>query len=88
MADASFDDNPLDALVEEFLARYRRGERPPISEFTRRRPELAEDIRELFPALVMLEDVRPGASAGWCGASVISSRSCEHFLRQSRWQQR
>jgi serine/threonine protein kinase/Flp pilus assembly protein TadD len=45
--------------VDEFLARYRRGERPALTEYTARHPELAEQIRELFPGLAMLEDVRP-----------------------------
>src|SRR6185369_8825166 len=48
-------------LAEEFLARFRRGERPALSEYTGKYPELAGDIRELFPALVMLEDARPPA---------------------------
>jgi serine/threonine protein kinase/tetratricopeptide (TPR) repeat protein len=47
-------------LADEFLERYRRGERPTLTEYTARHPELAEQIRELFPGLVMLEDVRPG----------------------------
>jgi tetratricopeptide (TPR) repeat protein/serine/threonine protein kinase len=50
----------LGRLADEFLARYRRGERPALTEYTARHPELAEQIRELFPALEMMEDVRPG----------------------------
>src|SRR5690349_9554418 len=57
--DASLDDDPLDALAEEFVERYRRGERPALSEYTARQPELAEGIRDLFPALVMMEKARP-----------------------------
>ncbi len=49
--------DPLNALAEEFVGRYRRGERPALSEYTARHPELAEEIRELFPALVMMEDL-------------------------------
>jgi serine/threonine protein kinase/tetratricopeptide (TPR) repeat protein len=50
----------LGPLADEFLERCRRGERPALTEYTAAHPELAEQIRELFPALVMLEDVRPG----------------------------
>jgi tetratricopeptide (TPR) repeat protein/tRNA A-37 threonylcarbamoyl transferase component Bud32 len=50
----------LGRLADEFLERYRRGERPPVTEYTGRHPELADQIRELFPALVLMEDVRPG----------------------------
>jgi serine/threonine protein kinase/WD40 repeat protein len=49
--------DPLNALAEEFVGRYRRGERPALSEYAARHPELAEEIHELFPALVMMEDL-------------------------------
>jgi WD40 repeat protein/serine/threonine protein kinase len=52
--------NPVEQLAEEFLARYRQGERPPLTEYTQKHPELAEEIRELFPALVMMEEIGPG----------------------------
>ena len=38
-----------------FLERYRAGERPSITEYAARYPELADQIRELLPALVMIE---------------------------------
>jgi serine/threonine protein kinase len=60
MAESTSDPNPLGDLADEFLSRFRRGERPALTEFIRRRPELEQEIRELFPALVMMEDVRPG----------------------------
>src|SRR5262249_21641823 len=40
---------------------HRRGEHPPLSEYTDRHPDLAADIRALFPALVQLEKLKPGA---------------------------
>src|SRR5207248_9075154 len=36
-------------VADSFLARYRRGERPPLSEYTAQYPDLADEIRELFP---------------------------------------
>jgi tRNA A-37 threonylcarbamoyl transferase component Bud32 len=50
-------------LADEFAARYRRGERPPLSEYTDQYPDLAEEIRELFPALVAIEQFGTGADA-------------------------
>ncbi len=47
----------LDQLAEEFAARFRRGEQPSLKEYADRYPELAEDIRALFPALVKMEQV-------------------------------
>jgi serine/threonine protein kinase/WD40 repeat protein/tetratricopeptide (TPR) repeat protein len=47
--------NLLDQLVEEFAERYRRGERPSLQEYLERYPALADDIRDLFPALAVVE---------------------------------
>jgi WD40 repeat protein/tetratricopeptide (TPR) repeat protein len=47
----------LDQLAEEFADRFRRGERPSLKEYTDRYPELADEIRELFPALIRVEQV-------------------------------
>jgi WD40 repeat protein/serine/threonine protein kinase len=66
--------DPFERLAESFLERYRRGERPSLSEYTRAHPELAADIRELFPALVEMEglklpdDDRTGTEAAAIGA--------------------
>lgn len=53
----------LDDLAEEFVGRLRRGERPTIAEYVARVPQLAEDIVELFPALLIMENAGP-SSAG------------------------
>jgi len=53
----------VEQLAEEFAERYRRGERSPLSEYTARYPEHAEEIRDLFPALVMMEQIAPDSEA-------------------------
>jgi len=63
MAEPNDDRNPVEELAEDFLERFRQGQRPSLSEYTRKYPDLAGDIRDLFPALVMLEDVRPAGMA-------------------------
>jgi serine/threonine protein kinase/WD40 repeat protein len=58
MADSASDRcDVLDLLAEEFAARYRRGERPALKEYLGRYPDLAGDIRALFPALVEMEEL-------------------------------
>ncbi len=52
----------LEVLAEEFVSRYRRGELPALSEYIDAHPELAADIRELFPTLVMMEELAPSDS--------------------------
>jgi serine/threonine protein kinase/WD40 repeat protein len=51
----------LERLAEEFVERHRRGDRPALSEYADRHPDLAADIRDLFPALVKLERLKPVA---------------------------
>ena len=57
MSHSSSESDPLDQLAEEFMARCRRGERPAVSEYTDRYPEFAEQIRELFPTLLVMEEL-------------------------------
>ena len=59
MSDSSADRDPLERLAEEFIARLRAGERPALSEYAERYPELADQILELFPALVEMEQLKP-----------------------------
>jgi serine/threonine protein kinase len=51
-------DDLLDRLVDEFAARLRRGEKPSLKDYTDRYPELADEIRDLFPALVKVEQIK------------------------------
>jgi eukaryotic-like serine/threonine-protein kinase len=53
----------LEQLAAEFVERHRGGEHPPLSEYVARHPDLAADIRELFPALVQIEQLKPPADA-------------------------
>ncbi|MGO9470679.1 MAG: protein kinase domain-containing protein [Isosphaeraceae bacterium] len=49
--------DPLGPILESFVARFRKGERPSLREYTGRYPELADEIRELFPAVVEIEQL-------------------------------
>src|SRR5438477_11072800 len=71
--------DPVEQLLESFLARWRRGERPGLEEYAARCPERADEIRELFPALVEMEQLKPAAERATgpperpsppCGAGV------------------
>src|SRR4051812_17877735 len=50
---------PVERLAEEYLARLRRGERPKVEDYLARHPELSGQIRDLFSALVLVEDLKP-----------------------------
>src|SRR5437762_240907 len=44
-------------LAEEFLERYRQGQRPSLKEYADRHPDLANEIREVFPAMALMENI-------------------------------
>jgi serine/threonine protein kinase len=81
--------DPLEQVTESFLARWRAGERPAVSEYEKNYPELAADIRELFPALVMMEQGRecvekpPGSEDSSSPPQQVPDRLGEyHLLRE------
>jgi serine/threonine protein kinase len=57
------DRDPVDQLAEDFVARYRRGERPSVTEYARRYPELAGQIGEVLQALIAIEEFGLGQDA-------------------------
>lgn len=64
MHDSSLGRNAVEVLAEEFVNRYRSGERPPLSEYTGRFPDIADEIRDLFPAMLMMENLKPADESG------------------------
>jgi WD40 repeat protein/serine/threonine protein kinase len=52
----------LDRLAEEFVRRCRDGQQPTAAEYAARYPELAAEIEELFPMLLVFEQVGCGDS--------------------------
>jgi len=59
MTDSSADRDPLDRLAEDFVARFRAGERPSLEEYAAQLPDRAGEVRDLFPALVEMEQLKP-----------------------------
>ena len=54
-------DELLFRLADEFIERKQRGEMPNIEEYCRDYPQYACEIRDLFPTLLWVEDLRPSA---------------------------
>jgi serine/threonine protein kinase len=61
--DSSGKYNLLDQLAVEFAERYRRGERPSLKEYIDRYPHLESDLREILPAMMVIEQVEEGQRA-------------------------
>src|SRR5262249_54652474 len=72
MSSCSDERSPVELLADEFLARCKRGEGPTIKEYCDRHPELADEIRDVFEAVLMVEDLKPGSSnvSGSVGESL------------------
>jgi WD40 repeat protein/serine/threonine protein kinase len=60
--------DPLGDIADEFVAAFREGKRPSVEEFARRYPAHADEIREMLPALVLMEKAKSDDSTlgqGW-----------------------
>src|SRR5437763_17135912 len=62
MSDSGSSADLLNELAHEFAQRCRRGEHPALTEYTDKYPELAAAIRDLFPALAVMEELGPAGS--------------------------
>src|SRR5205823_12849169 len=57
--------DPLGPIGDEFVEASRQGKRPSVEEFARRYPEHANEIREMLPALLLMEKAKaPDDNAG------------------------
>jgi serine/threonine protein kinase len=70
MVESNPDREPFELLAAEFTDRCRHGERPSIDDYAQRHPELAEEIRELFPTIAALEQAK-SASPGQTGSGPV-----------------
>jgi len=69
----------IEKLAESFLERFRRGERPTISEYAEKHPECADQIRELFPALLFLEECSLRGKTESFGGSAAGAKPLEQL---------
>ncbi len=70
MDDPNAQREPFELLADDFTARCRRGERPSIDEYAREHPALAGDIRELFPTIAAIENMKSAATRSSSGGPV------------------
>jgi serine/threonine protein kinase/formylglycine-generating enzyme required for sulfatase activity len=64
--------DPFGLIADEFVEALRQGQRPSVEEFARRYPEQADAIREMLPALVLMETAKATDDGGGAAASVPS----------------
>ena len=74
--------DPLERLAAEFLNRRRRGEDPSPGEYACLHPELAEQILEFFPALEVMEGLKPGDGDRTASLDGHDASACTTQLEQ------
>jgi WD40 repeat protein/serine/threonine protein kinase len=74
------DSDVLASLAEEFIELHRQGVRPSIDQYVQRVPQLEQEIRDLFPTLLVVENLAPENDASIAGdrpASLLPSVALE-----------
>ena len=74
MSDSSSNSEIVADLAEEFVELHRQGEHPTIEEYVAQHPHLKQEILDLFPAMLMVENLAPERDVsvvGGCKTLVI-----------------
>jgi serine/threonine protein kinase len=50
--------DPFGPIADEFVQAFRQGKDPSVEEFARRYPQYADDIRDMLPALALMEQAK------------------------------
>src|SRR5712671_1033725 len=50
--------DPFGSIADEFVEAFRQGKRPSVEEFAQRYPAHADEIRDMLPALVLMEKAK------------------------------
>jgi hypothetical protein len=58
---APFSPDPFGQIADEFLEAFRHGKRSSVEEFGRRYPGHTDEIREMLPALLLMEQAKSAA---------------------------
>ena len=58
MPEPTVDRDPVEFLAAEFVERLRDGERPTVEEYATAHPDWADQIRDLFPTIAAMEDLK------------------------------
>jgi serine/threonine protein kinase len=49
--------DPVDRLAEDFLKRFRQGERPSVTEYAKQFPDVADQVAEVIQVLLLMENL-------------------------------
>jgi len=77
----------LESVIEAFSQRLRQGEAPSVDEYVTRYPDLAEELKELLPTIVDLEDLKSRQERVTGGLATLGPLKIEqlgdfHLIRE------
>ena len=79
MSESDTERDPFELIAAEFTDRCRGGQRPSIDDYAREHPELAHEIRDLFPTIAAIEQVKSASPGQTGGGPVRGSLSLERL---------
>ena len=71
MPDTDPNREPVEVLAAQYAERLRRGELPTVEEYAARYPEVADEIRELFPTVAAMEQLKAHSERGSDGRASL-----------------
>jgi tetratricopeptide (TPR) repeat protein len=74
MTESARSEDRFSALADEFIQHKRLGQNPSIESYAAAHPDLADEIRLAFPALLMIDDLKPSSgdpTGDFDAASVV-----------------
>ena len=79
MGDPNTERDPLEVLAAEYMERLRQGQRPSIEEYATCHPDLAEEIRELFPTITITERLKAQRERSSGGRATLGAAQLERL---------
>ncbi len=79
MNDIRLPSDLFETVADEFLARLRDGQSPTIDEYVERYPDIADDILDLFPTMMAVEQVKIAKEYKSGGQASLGARKLEQL---------
>ncbi len=79
MTDPNPDRDPLELLAAEYMDRLRQGQSPSTEEYAARHPELASEIRDLFPTIAATEQLKARQARSSGGRATLGPTRLERL---------
>ena len=79
MSESPTERDPLELLAAEYTERLRQGHHPSISDYAAQHPELADEIRDLFPTIVITERMKTRQARSSDGRASLGGKTLERL---------